>query len=58
MYGYFLDNIPSFVSTEDNKDLLKPFSEKEVLDVIWAMDRDKSLGRMGFPFIFIEPAGI
>ena len=52
MYGYFLDNIPSFVRTEDNKDLLKPLSKKEVLDVIWAMESDKSLGLDEFFFHF------
>ena len=30
----FLDNVPSFVGAEDNNELMKPFSEKEIVDVI------------------------
>ena len=29
----FLDNVPFLVSTEDNYDLMKPFSEKEILEM-------------------------
>ena len=38
----FLSNIPCMVSEEDNVDLLKPFAEQEIIDVIWAMEPDKS----------------
>ena len=50
----FLVNIPSVVSTEDKENLLKPFSEQEVLDIIWAMDPDKAPGMDGFSFHFYK----
>ena len=31
---------------------MKPFSEKEILDVIWAMGSDKAPGSDGFSFHF------
>ena len=39
---YFLSNIPSLVSHEHNAKLVKPFSEQEVVDVIWSMKPDKN----------------
>ena len=33
----FLDKIPSLVNSVDNKALLEPFSEQEILDVVWDM---------------------
>ena len=44
---FFLYNIPSLVTDELNVGLLKPFSEKEIVDVIWAMEPDKALGMDG-----------
>ena len=38
----FLENIPSLVSSEDNKALLEPFSKQEVMEVTWAMEPDKA----------------
>ena len=37
----FLSNIPSLVTAKSNVGLVKPFSEIEIVDVIWAMDIDK-----------------
>ena len=34
----FLSNIPSLVTQDDNVGLVKSFFEKEVVDVIWAME--------------------
>ena len=48
----FLSNIPSLVSHEDNVGLVKPFTEKEVVDVIWAMEPDKAPGTDGFSIHF------
>ena len=48
----FLDNIPALVNPEDNQALFKPFSEQEILDVIWAMELDKAPGLDGFSFHF------
>ena len=48
----FLSNIPSLVSQEDNAGLVKIFSEKEVVDVIWAMELDKTPGPNGFSIHF------
>ena len=50
----FLNNVPSLVSIEDNYDLMKPFSEMEIIDVIWAMEFDKSLGPDGFSIHFYK----
>ena len=50
----FLDNIPCMVSEEENLELMKPFSEEEIIDVIWSMEPDKAPGPDGFSFIFIE----
>ena len=48
----FLSNIPSLVSEDDNGGLVKPFSEKEVVDIIWAMEPDKAPGPDGFSIHF------
>ena len=48
----FLDKIPTLVNPEDNQALLKPFSEQEILDVIWVMEPDKAPGSDGFSFHF------
>ena len=48
----FLANIPSLVSPECNDGLMKPFSEIEILDVIWAMEPDKAPRLGGFSFHF------
>ena len=48
----FLENVPSLISSEDNSDLMKPFSENEILDVIWAMELDKAPRADGFSFHF------
>ena len=48
----FLDKILALVNPEDNQALLKPFSEQEILDVIWAMEPDKAPGPNGFSFHF------
>ena len=52
VFAEFLYNVPSLVSFEDNYGLMKPFSEKEIVDVIWAMELDKALGLDGFSFHF------
>ena len=50
----FLNNVPSLVSIEDNFDLMKPFSEMEIVDVIWAMESDKAPGPIGFSIHFYK----
>ena len=50
----FLDNRPILVSLEDNNNLMKPFTEKEIIDVIWAMEFDKALGLDGFSIHFYK----
>ena len=49
---YFLSNIPCMVTEEGNIDLMKPFGEPEIVDVIWAMEPDKSPGPDDFSFHF------
>ena len=44
----FLNNVPSLVNNQDNYDLMKPSSEREIVDVIWAMDSNKAPGPNGF----------
>ena len=44
----FLNHVPSLVSNEDNYDLMKHFSEREIVDVIWAMESDKAPGLDSF----------
>ena len=50
----FLNNVPSLVSIEDNFDLMKPFSEMEIVDVIWAMESDIAPGPDGFSIHFYK----
>ena len=45
------------VSEEENDELMKPFSEQEIIDVIWSMELDKAQVLMVFPSIFIEFVG-
>ena len=48
----FLSNIPSLVSEEENDELMKPFSEQEIIDVIWSMEPNKAPSPDGFFFHF------
>ena len=48
----FLSNIPSLVSEVENSELMKPFIEQEIIDVIWSMESDKAPGPDGFSFHF------
>ena len=48
----FLSNIPCLVSEEENDELMKPFSEQEIIDVIWSMEPDKAPSPDGFSFHF------
>ena len=50
----FLNNVPSLVNIEDNFDLINPFSEMEIVDVILAMESDKALGPDGFSIHFYK----
>ena len=50
----FLENVPSLVNAEDNHVLMKPFSEKEIVEVIWAMELDKAPGPDGFSIHFYK----
>ena len=50
----FLHNVPSLVSIEENFDLMKPFSEQEIVEVIWAMESDKAPGPDGFLIHFYK----
>ena len=50
----FLFNVPSLTSVEDNYILMKTFSEKEIVDVIWAMESDKAPGLNDFSFHFYK----
>ena len=52
MSAEFLDNVPTLASAEDNVYLMRPFSEKEILDVIWEIEPDKAPGPDGFSFHF------
>ena len=55
----FISNIPSLVSAEENGELMKPFTEEEIIDVIWSMepDRIKLQALTDSPFTFIEFVG-
>ena len=48
----FLSNIPSLVSEVENSELMNPFTEQEIIDVIWSMELDKAPGLDGFSFHF------
>ena len=50
----FLEHVPSLVSIGDNHVFMKPFSEKEIVEVIWAMELDKALGPDGFSVHFYK----
>ena len=52
MSSEFLDNIPFLVSLEDNINLMKTFSKKEIIEVIWAMESDKAPVLDGFSILF------
>ena len=54
----FLLNVPSLVNIEENFDLMKPFSEQEIVEVIWAWIHTKLLGQMVFRYIFIKFDGL
>ena len=54
----FLSNVPNLVNVEDNGELMKTFSEAEIIDVIWSMALDKPQDPMDFPFISIEYVGL
>ena len=48
----FLSNIPCLVGEEENDELMKPFTEQEIIDVIWSMESDKAPRPDGFSFHF------
>ena len=50
----FLSNIPSLVSAEVSVGLVKPFSEKKIVEVMWAMEQYKSLWMNGFSIHFYK----
>ena len=52
-----MDNFPPLVSAEDKFVLMNPFTEKEIIEVIWDMELDKAPGPDGFSFHFIKSAG-
>ena len=50
----FLSKIPCMVNEEENDELMKPFSEQEIIDVIWSMEPYKAPGPNGFSFHFLS----
>ena len=54
MSSEFLDNIPFLVNLEDDNNLMKPFSKKEIVEVIWAMESDKAPSSNGFSIPFYK----
>ena len=40
------------VSEEENDELMKPFLEQEIIDVIWSTEPNKAPGLYGFSFNF------
>ena len=40
------------MSEEENVELIKPFTEEEIIDVIWSMEPNKDPGPDGFSFHF------
>ena len=54
----FLANIPCLVREEENDELVKPFSEEEIIDVIWSMELDKAPGLDRFSFHFYRACWI
>ena len=53
----FLSFIPSLISAETNVGLVKPFTEQDVVEVIWGMEPDKAPGPDGFPFTSTKYVG-
>ena len=47
-----MSNIPCLVSEEENGELMKPFTEEEIIDVIWSMELDKAPSPNRFSFHF------
>eukprot|EP00253_Pinus_taeda_P004415 PITA_04415 len=50
----FLSNIPKLINPEENAILCRPITEKEIINVIWAMDADKAPGPDGFTIRFYK----
>eukprot|EP00253_Pinus_taeda_P024895 PITA_24895 len=50
----FLSNIPNLISPEENAILCRPITEKEIINVIWAMEADKAPRPDGFTFHFFK----
>ena len=50
----FLSNIPPLVIHEDNVGLLKSFTKKEIVDVIWAMESNKAPSPDGLSIHFFR----
>jgi len=50
----FLSNIPKLISFEENAILCRPIMEKEIINVIWAMETDKAPGPDGFTIHFYK----
>eukprot|EP00253_Pinus_taeda_P023537 PITA_23537 len=50
----FLSNIPNPISPEENAILCRPITEKEIINVIWAMEADKAPGPDGFTIHFFK----
>ena len=48
----FLSNIPSLVTAKLNVGLGKPFSKKEIMDVIWVMESNRAPRPDGFSIHF------
>ena len=48
----FLSNVPNLVSAKENEELMKPFLEEEIINVIWSMDPEKAPGPNRFSFHF------
>ena len=46
--------MPSLVSEENNVNLMNPFSEEEINNVVWDMESDKAPGPDGFSFHFYK----
>ena len=47
-----MSNVPSLVSEEENGELMIPFSNKEIIGIIWSMEPDKAHGHDDFSFHF------
>ena len=51
-----LSGIHSSIFEEENKELGKPISENEIIEAIWTLHPDKSLGPNGFTINFYRDA--